>query len=418
MTHDETLAAVLAQLAEVRAALAEQREINAQQREAISALREEMLLRASSLEAAARLAQPESTVTHDSASAAQPERPGAGRKGTSRRSLLRTAAAGAAAAAVATVAAGNVEQAHAATGANLILGQANDAGATTSLTNSSGSTPTSVLQVSTSVARGSANAAILGSSSGATGVQGSDSGSNGYGVIGTASGQSGTGVWGNASLGFGVLGEGYHGVTGKASSGFDLAASGTGRVFQEFQYKAGYPTGPGPYVPGEYIRDNVGEIWHCIADDGTLPGNWMKMAHLAPGYSVGGAITYLSKPIRLLDTRAGYTDALFHPGAPYTSANPHPLQVAGDVYNGVTVPISLTGPVGAIGNVTVANPTGSGYIAIVPHGAGYTGTAILTYKSKQTVSNSFNVGLGPGGVLDIIIGGASTDVIIDLYAVV
>src|SRR5690242_5115071 len=69
-------------------------------------------------------------------------------RGTSRRSLLRGAAAATAAAAVATVAVGGVQQAHAApeaTGGAFTLGQANDANATTTLQPTSGSTPSSML---------------------------------------------------------------------------------------------------------------------------------------------------------------------------------------------------------------------------------------------------------------------------------
>jgi hypothetical protein len=74
--------------------------------------------------------------------------------------------------------------------------------------------------------------------------------------------------------------------------------------------------------------------------------------------------------------------------------------------------------VGAIGNVTVVStPAGGGYLALVPHGTGFSGTAILAYGLSQTVSNSFNVVLD-GGQLDIIVGGNTTDVILDLFAVV
>jgi hypothetical protein len=56
-------------------------------------------------------------------------------------------------------------------------------------------------------------------------------------------------------------------------------------------------------------------------------------------------------------------------------------------------------------------------VALVPHGAGFSGTAILSFSAGQVISNSFNVGLS-GGKLDIIIGGNPTDVILDLFAVV
>ena len=59
-------------------------------------------------------------------------------------------------------------------------------------------------------------------------------------------------------------------------------------------------------------------------------------------------------------------------------------------------------------------------MALVPSGAGFSGTANLAYVSGQVVSNSYNVGLSATGALDIILGGGTSgaDVILDLFAVV
>jgi hypothetical protein len=67
--------------------------------------------------------------------------------------------------------------------------------------------------------------------------------------------------------------------------------------------------------------------------------------------------------------------------------------------------------------VTATRRRDAGYVALVPHGIGFSGTAILAFNAGQTVSNSFNVGPS-SGTLDIIIGNAGTDVILDLFAVV
>jgi hypothetical protein len=173
---------------------------------------------------------------------------------------------------------------------------------------------------------------------------------------------------------------------------------------------AGAPT-TGVHYAGELYVDHAAVLWFCTGL-GT-PGTWVRLPGVRSS-ATGGAITYLPKPIRLLDTRSGATDALNEPGAPYAGGSTHSLTIAGVTFNTVTVP---SGALGAIGNVTVVNAVGGGYLALVPHGAGFTGTAILAYTAGQTVSNSFNVGLS-SGELDIIIGGNTTDVILDLFAVV
>ncbi len=91
------------------------------------------------------------------------------------------------------------------------------------------------------------------------------------------------------------------------------------------------------------------------------------------------------------------------------------MQVAGVSYNSVTVP---TGLAGAIGNLTVINELGEGFIEVVPSGAGDSGVSNADYLPGSFVFNSFNVGLSISGALDIIVVGHGCDVIIDLFAVV
>ncbi len=125
--------------------------------------------------------------------------------------------------------------------------------------------------------------------------------------------------------------------------------------------------------------------------------------------------TYLPKPIRLLDTRVGATDAFACPQTPCKPGTPTTVQVAGVSYNSVTVP---TGLAGAIGNLTVINELGEGFIEVVPSGAGDSGVSNADYLPASFVFNSFNVGLSISGALDIIVVGHGCDVIIDLFAVV
>ncbi|HEX6818892.1 MAG TPA: hypothetical protein VF120_10990 [Ktedonobacterales bacterium] len=247
---------------------------------------------------------------------------------------------------------------------------------------------------------------------------------NAYGVYGYAN--KGFAVYGQSASGFGVSGFATTGVavTGTANgsggtavaaystSSLDLVAGGTGRIQQNLQSAAGAPTG-GPYNAGEQVRDSNGELWLCTASGS--PGNWVKAAHIPNGYS-GGATVYLSKPIRLLDTRPGDSNAWQNPGSPYASGSTHTLQIAGVSWQSVTVPSNA---VGAIGKLTVISyASGTGYVAIVPSGVTPT-TGTLPYGANQTVATSFNVGLGGSpGSIDIYVGGTQVDVVIDLFGVV
>ncbi|HZC06058.1 MAG TPA: hypothetical protein VE338_10480, partial [Ktedonobacterales bacterium] len=295
-----------------------------------------------------------------------------------------------------------------ATGGNVILGQANDAGATTALANTPTTTPTYTLQVSNDV-QNLANAAIYAVTSGANGLYAVES-NGGNGVVGIGLTSMGYGVYGGSDVGWGVVGD--------SGGGADIGSIGTGIIYQVLQGFAGAPsknpdgTPAGPFLGGESIRDSNGDLWLCVAAGS--PGTWVKVAHLSPGLP-GGAISYLSKPIRLFDSRSGATDALFHPGAPCAANSSTTVQVSGDAYNGVTVPASVAG---AIGNVTVLNAAGSGFVELVPSGAGFTGAANLAFAPGQIISNAFNVGLNSTGALDIYVGSSAVDVIVDLFAIV
>ncbi len=234
-----------------------------------------------------------------------------------------------------------------------------------------------------------------------------------YGVTDSGNGAKGAGLTGIANSGVGVVGTSAAGIGVSGNSTNGLGASFSGGQAPIALATAGFIGAPisGNHVTGEVVADANAELWVCVAP-GT-PGAWTKLAHLSPGATSGGAITYLSKPIRLLDTRLGFP-ALNAPGIPFASNSTNTLLVQGVYYNTVQVPYVCAG---AIGNVTVVAGSGGGYLALVPTGAGFSGTAVLAYAPCQVVSNSFNVGLANGQV-DIIIGGAGTNVIFDLFAVV
>ncbi len=237
----------------------------------------------------------------------------------------------------------------------------------------------------------------------ANGVKASVGGTAGNGVEGDATGTSGYGVWGMSDSGYGVVGQ--------ASTGIDLFAGGTGRILQSLETQVGSPSGD--HFGGESIRDANGDLWLCLSGNGTTAGIWARVTHVVPG-ATGGATSYLSKPIRLLDTRSGVTDAKNNGGGPYAAGSTHTLTVAGVTFNGVTVPSPIAG---AMGKITATDTAGGGYVALLPHGVAFSGTSNLPFGPGETVAIWFNSAL-VSGKLDIYIGGSATDIVLDLFAVV
>lgn len=352
----------------------EQRKIIVEQRAEIEALRADVAAQAGST--------PEPPVETERSSALHTA------SRTSRRGLLKLGGVAAIGGVIATaVDSGAV--AHAADGNALLIGSAsnsnNEATTTTTLSVVPLATPSNLLVID---------------DSGETG---------GYGTVSIASGSTSIGVVAQSLGGYGLVADAGGGVDGWIG-GF----AGNGRLLFNLQSTAGAPTFAA--MAGEQIRDSKGDLWLCTMSG--FPATWVKVAHLAPGVTNGGAINYLSKPIRLLDTRAGEPAASAIKGA-FAANTTHTLQVAGVNYNTVQVPASCAG---AVGNLTVIGGAGTGnYVALVPSGAGFSGTANIAFTAGQVVSNSYNVGLDSNGALDIIIGTGGTsgaDVILDLFAIV
>jgi hypothetical protein len=335
-----------ARLAELERLLAAQQEEIAAQRSQLSAQSAEIgCLRAEQVERAAAPASPlilpakfrGRGAAHDAA----PER--AQGRHTSRRGLLKLG--GAAAAAGAAVAAGaltgHAPIAHAAAegdGNYLQLGvnYQNFAATTTYLEPSPLSSPDVLLTVDNS---GSLTQDIFG-----CGVKayGPHNYTGACGVQGIANGATGKGVWGQSDKGIGVL----------AQSGgyYDLWLGGTGRLYQGPAQAPGFPT-TGTHFPGEQIRDSNADMWICVGFGGPYgTGKWVQVAAPQYGYA-GGALNLLPIPIRLLDTRAGASDANLHPGAPVAYHGTINVPAAGVTYQSQTIP---TGAVAVFGLLTAA----------------------------------------------------------------
>ena len=297
---------------------------------------------------------------------------------TSRRRLLKWGGLGAAATlAAAGGAAFATPTAHANDGGSVVLGQSNSAEHGTTLAyNGSESAPV-VFRATATAANSTAVGANAGGGTSAYGVYGT-AGTNGNGVLGLANGASSYGVFGTTDSGYGVV--------GTSSTGIDLAALGSGRLWQKTASFTGAPTS-GTYFTGEQIRDAAGNLFICIS--GGSPGTWKQVLTLGTTFN-GGMIGFLSTPIRVYDSRTS--------NDPLVGNGQRNVTVAGVNIGGVQVP---KGSIGCIGNLTVYRPTTSGYLVIYPAGSRTPSSSTVNYVAGQTIPNSFAVGLSTGGQVTV-----------------
>lgn len=316
----------------------------------------------------------------------------------SRRDLLKWGGLGAAAALAAAGGAGLTSQtAHAANGANFVLGQANTAEHTTALTYDGTETAPLVLDVDAAAHNGSTGISVsVGDAADTGGIQTigikstAGAGVSTFGIYGTA-GSLAVGIYGSGGA-VGVFGNssGGVGVVGVSETGRDISAGGTGRIYQSPTTFVGPPTS-GTYFMGEQIRDLNNDLFICVWDGfGAPPGGvWKKVAALSTDYR-GGAIGFLSSPIRIYDSRKT--------GGALVGNATRDVQVTGVNIGSVQVPLGATG---CIGNLTVTGATAGGYVVIYPAGSATPTSSTVNFQSGQTVANAFAVGLSGSGQVTV-----------------
>ena len=118
----------------------------------------------------------------------------------------------------------------------------------------------------------------------------------------------------------------------------------------------------------------------------------------------------LSTPIRLLETRAGFSGCNA-PGAPLPGNAETPLQARGNCA-GVTIPNTARA---IVGNATTVNPAGSGaqFLTLFPADATRPLVASSNYLSGQVMNAPFTVGLSPTGEFKIY-PTSQTELVIDV----
>ncbi len=162
-------------------------------------------------------------------------------------------------------------------------------------------------------------------------------------------------------------------------------------------------TATGAMSPGAIWADAGGAIYNYRTGQGNVSGN-ARLYQLS-------SVNFLAKPLRMLDTRPGATDAANTPGAKVGAGATYHLQLGGVTYQSETIPAGITG---VFGNVTVINESGVGDLAVYVDGIAPPATATLHYNPGTIVSNAYMVGLSAAGKVAITALSSATDVIFDL----
>ena len=221
------------------------------------------------------------------------------------------------------------QPAAAANGSPFTLGQANDASSTTSLANSAGGGPTTLLQVT--------------NTSGATLAEG---------VRGTANGTTAAGVVGASDNGYGLYGD--------SVAGYSVYVGGNGRIGFDQHVVSGPPTS-GVYRVGDIVRDSLGSMFACVGAGN--PGTWKRIV------SAGSAGIF-----QLLDPSVRAIDSRISGGALSTSQRTVSLASAGVPSTATAVSVNLT--------VTETGP--AGWAALFSPTTGWGGTSTINWFAPST----------------------------------
>ena len=314
---------------------------------------------------------------------------GNGHEPRSRRDVLRLAGLGIAGVAGAAGASALAAlPAAAANGGNLILGQANQASADTSVN------LTAAADYAFKADATNGGSTTTGNSRGleAIGL------GNGAGILAaTASGVAAI---------FGSNG-GPDIQLGAATPTGSKISFGSGRLSQVLNsgIAAAKPTFTSAAGTGEIVRGINGEVWI------SGPSGWKRQNTLRVDDAAGAGSFF--QPVRLVDTRngtGGVTGA--RPAGSTTTWGPFPGT------NGIP-----TDAIGIVGNITVTGYTGNGFLAIYPAGASYnpsSSPSTMNYSTNWAWANAFTVGFGTGatngGKISVYVGSIATHVIIDAVA--
>lgn len=170
----------------------------------------------------------------------------------------------------------------------------------------------------------------------------------------------------------------------------------------------GLTLSPSGVLTGTPIFASVGEFTIRATDASGCTG---ERAYNLAILSNGLQYYPLPRPIRLFDTRAPI------PGFPACANFGSPLSAGGTIAHlaritcdGITIPETAQA---IVGNATVINPSGNGYVTIWPNPQSRPPVSTLNYLAGQVVANAFTTALGTDGRI-MINSVADTDLALDI----
>jgi hypothetical protein len=222
----------------------------------------------------------------------------------------------------------------------------------------------------------------------------------------------GYGVYATSAAGIGVRAHtgGPIGVLGIADTGIGGIFSGGNAQLALLPAATLGPPASGGHR-GTFFVDNAGVLWYCTADG--VPGTWIRLSGPQAGVQ-GGAISYLSTPVRLLDARTSSSSGLVNRGA-LAGNEIYTFGVAG--LGGSGIPSDAQG---LIANVTVLGPSDVGNLSLFPAGGAIPTVASMTFGTAGLfLANGVNVAIGTGGAINIQNqSGGTTPLVLDAVAYV
>ena len=136
--------------------------------------------------------------------------------------------------------------------------------------------------------------------------------------------------------------------------------------------------------------------------------------YVAPPNGTSGLFNPVT-PFRVADTRTGASDPSTYAGKTLQSGTSLNVGVTGISSGSSSIPATNVSAV--VLNITVTNPTGSGYVSVYPTNSTPNPqalTSIVNFSAGQSVPNRDIVAVGQGGDITVNVVGASADVIVDI----
>jgi hypothetical protein len=306
---------------------------------------------------------------------------------TGRRALLKRAGAAAAGAAVAgtAMALGEATPAAAANGGSLLIGATNV-----------GSNSYTALNISNATGAGHLLMVQEGSSNPSTNTLAAA-------VAGYATGSLQSGVFGYNTAPHLPPGNPKYG--GRFySSGIGVRARGDHAAMLLEPLGTPPPTRSVYHSQGELVVDTSGTLWYCTATGN--PGTWHR---LMGATNDAGSLTILPATVRCYDSRVGSPPAGGTKGK-ITSAATRQIDTTN---NSTGVPAGATA---VLVNLTVANTSVAGFLALFKGGIAWPGTSSINWDhAGQAIANLAVVALDPTAkIAAYCTAGASCDFIIDV----